>query len=92
MTRLPHPDEDRPGLDDAEGMIDGEYDGDGWCIDCGDEFHLDDCGGYNPPCACGFHCRSCHEANEREDDEYDDDDDGYDPRYIRDMESQDGAA
>lgn len=48
---------------------------DGWCIDCGDAFHLDDCGGYNPPCVCGFHCRSCHEAEERDEDAYED---GYD--------------
>lgn len=34
--------------------------GDGWCLECGDEFHLDDCGGYNPPCPCGCGCcRSC---------------------------------
>lgn len=44
---------------------DDEYDGDGWCVQCGDEFHLDDTGGYNPPCSCGLHCRSCHEAVER---------------------------
>ena len=42
---------------------------DGWCVDCGDEFHLDDTGGYNPPCPCGCGlCRSCHENEEREDD------------------------
>lgn len=41
------------------------------CPDCGDEFHLDDCGGYNPPCPCGCGCcRSCHDANEREDSEW----------------------
>ncbi len=50
-----------------------DYDGDDFCIDCGETFRYDDCGGYNPPCLCGFHCRSCHEAAEREDD-----DDGYD--------------
>jgi hypothetical protein len=37
-----------------------------WCIDCGEDFRYDDCGGYNPPCICGAHCRSCHEAEERE--------------------------
>ena len=37
-----------------------------WCIDCGDDFRYDDCGGYNPPCVCGAHCRSCHDATERE--------------------------
>jgi hypothetical protein len=45
----------------------------GWCIDCGEEFHSDDCGGYNPPCSCGLHCRSCHEAEIRDMDDYDDD-------------------
>jgi len=55
-----------------------EYYGDGWCIECGDEFHLDDIGGYNPPCACGYHCRSCHEALEHDMayDSCDDDDEG----------------
>jgi len=51
--------------------------GDGWCVDCGDFFHLDDCGGYNPPCpVCGL-CRSCCECD-RMDDEAEDDgvDDG----------------
>lgn len=38
------------------------------CPDCGDEFHLDDTGGYNPPCPCGCGCcRSCHDANASED-------------------------
>lgn len=54
-----------------------------FCIECFDDFRYDDCGGYNPPCECGLHCRSCHEAEEREmaawgeDDEFDprDDDD-----------------
>jgi hypothetical protein len=45
------------------------------CIDCGDDFRYDDCGGYNPPCVCGTHCRSCHEAEEREASGWDDDDD-----------------
>ncbi|HWT45740.1 MAG TPA: hypothetical protein VN085_07230 [Vicinamibacterales bacterium] len=48
-----------------------DLDNDGWCIDCGDEFHFDDTGGwciYNPPCVCGMHCRHCHELAEREDD------------------------
>jgi hypothetical protein len=53
-----------------------DFDGDGWCIECGDVFHYDDCGGYNPPCACGEHCRACHEAVEgRRDPDYDDDPD-----------------
>ena len=34
------------------------------CADCGDPFHDDDTGGYNPPCSCGCgYCRSCHDAN-----------------------------
>ena len=57
--------------------LEEEYDGDGWCITCGDEFHLDDCGGYNPPCSCGFHCRSCHEAEERDEEDYELDYDEY---------------
>lgn len=33
---------------------------DGWCLECGEEFHLDDTGGYNPPCPCGCGCcRHC---------------------------------
>ena len=45
---------------------------DGWCLECGDPFHLDDCGGYNPPCPCGCgRCRSCCEAD-RWWDEYED--------------------
>lgn len=45
--------------------------GDGHCDECGDAFHLDDCGGYNPPCRCGCgRCRSCCEADERDDDEW----------------------
>jgi hypothetical protein len=48
-------------------MID---DWDGWCLDCGDPFHLDDCGGYNPPCSCGCGmCRSCCEQSSRENDD-----------------------
>ena len=44
------------------------------CMDCGDEFHLDDAGGYNPPCQCGCGlCRRCHDAAEREDAGYEDD-------------------
>ena len=50
--------------------------GDGFCLECGDWFHLDDCGGYNPPCACaqcgGALCRSCCAA-ERGDLDPDDD-------------------
>lgn len=34
------------------------------CLECGEEFHFDDTGGYNPPCYCkrcqGAVCRSCH--------------------------------
>jgi len=45
---------------------------DGYCVECGDEFHLDDCGGYDPPCPCGCGlCRWCCAGNE-----YDDVDDG----------------
>lgn len=59
-----------------EGQGDGEYCGDGWCIECLEPFHLDDTGGYNPPCSCGFHCRSCHEHEEAgfDDDDYPEDD------------------
>lgn len=33
--------------------------GDGFCVECGEYFHLDDTGGYNPPCpSCGL-CRMC---------------------------------
>jgi len=32
-----------------------------FCDHCGDEFHFDDTGGYNPPCRCGLNCRSCCE-------------------------------
>lgn len=42
----------------------------GWCLDCGEDFRYDDTGGYNPPCSCGAHCRSCHDAEERENDEW----------------------
>lgn len=53
----------------------GSDTGDGWCLDCGDYFHLDDGGGYNPPCqGCG-NCRSCCECNRDYDaDEYGPDD------------------
>jgi hypothetical protein len=48
------------------------------CIECWEEFRYDDCGGYNPPCSCGFHCGRCHEIElEREADR--DDDEGYYP-------------
>jgi len=51
---------------------------DGWCVECGDAFHLDDCGGYNPPCPCGCGlCRSCCAGNEY-DDESPEPDDGDD--------------
>lgn len=45
--------------------------GDGWCIECGEFFHLDDVGGYNPPCpGCG-NCRECCECHgARDEDEY----------------------
>lgn len=34
------------------------------CCECGDEFHLDDVGGYNPPCPCGCGmCRRCCELD-----------------------------
>ncbi len=51
---------------------------DGWCLTCLEDFRYDDIGGYNPPCSCGLHCRSCHEAIEGAgdvDDGYDADDD-----------------
>jgi hypothetical protein len=54
--------------------------GGGFCGECGDRFHLDDCGGYNPPCPCGCGlCRSCHDAVNRSDDaeDYPPDDEGY---------------
>jgi len=59
--------------------IDDDFEDDDFCVECGDAFHYDDIGGYNPPCACGMHCRSCHEAIEGRrdpdnDDERDDDD------------------
>lgn len=44
---------------------------DGWCLECGDEFHLDDCGVYYPPCpGCGlcWYCCECHEFKGDEDD------------------------
>lgn len=34
----------------------------GWCLNCLEEFRLDDTGGYNPPCKCGARCRSCCDA------------------------------
>lgn len=44
---------------------------DGYCIDCGEEFHLDDTGGYNPPCPCGCGlCRSCCAGAQAEEDEW----------------------
>lgn len=55
-------------------------DDEGWCIECGDTFRYDDCGGYNPPCECGYHCRSCHAAEEARrdpDDDYERDEDSY---------------
>ncbi len=67
----PSPDDEMPD--------DEEYDGDGWCLECGDKFHLDDVGGYNPPCKCGMHCRHCHEVEEngdyyeRDEEDYPDD-------------------
>jgi len=62
-----------------------------FCIECGDEFRYDDIGGYNPPCVCGFHCRSCHEAEEMRHREDDDDgpfDDADDDSLIRSPEGQ----
>jgi hypothetical protein len=54
--------------------LDEEAERNGWCLDCGDTFRFDDCGGYNPPCKCGYHCRHCHEAAEGrlDPDDYDD--------------------
>jgi len=66
--------QDQMPVDD--GVDDDEYDD--FCVDCGDEFHYDDIGGYNPPCSCGMHCRRCHEIAEGlYDDEYERDEDGY---------------
>jgi hypothetical protein len=45
-----------------------------FCIDCMEPFRDDDCGGYNPPCECGAHCRDCHDAANREG-KYEDDSD-----------------
>lgn len=50
-----------------------------FCIECLEPLRYDDCGGYNPPCSCGLHCRSCHELAQHDDDhddfDYRDDDD-----------------
>src|SRR5689334_9481007 len=69
--------------DDLPEIIEGDLD---FCGDCGDSFRYDDCGGYNPPCECGFACRSCCEhgnpqfcAKQRERDFDDDDRDDFDP-------------
>jgi len=44
---------------------------DGYCYECGDAFHFDDCGGYNPPCPCGCgRCRSCCAADATAEDDY----------------------
>ena len=55
--------------------------GDGWCLECGEYFHLDDTGGYNPPCGCkecgGAYCRSCCAAERMSDDEDERDEDSY---------------
>lgn len=40
------------------------------CIECWEEFRYDDCGGYNPPCKCGFHCRRCHDLEQEREAEY----------------------
>jgi hypothetical protein len=45
------------------------------CIECWEEFRYDDCGGYNPPCSCGLHCRRCHEIELEREAERDDDED-----------------
>lgn len=58
---------------------------DGYCVECGDEFHDDDVGGYNPACRkCGL-CRSCCRLSDfgcvsehEDDDSYLDEDDGFD--------------
>jgi hypothetical protein len=33
-----------------------------WCLNCTEDFHDDDTGGYNPSCKHGWHCRSCCDA------------------------------
>lgn len=57
-----------------------------FCYECGDEFHYDDMGGYNPPCDCGHGlCRSCCEAEKQsmmpDDDWYPEDGSDPDPVY-----------
>jgi hypothetical protein len=54
-----------------------------FCGECYEPFRYDDCGGYNPPCICGFACRNCCDGrpqfcvNDRfgEDDDFDVDED-----------------
>lgn len=66
-------------------LTDDEFDDidDDFCIDCGDVFHYDDIGGYNPPCSCGMHCRRCHELAQRGDDDFFDDDERDDEEFER---------
>ena len=73
MTGLPP----REGPDD-EALAAAEAVSVAWCLECGEEFHDDDTGGYNPECRCGAEwcvgiCRSCcHALGEK----YPPDDDG----------------
>jgi hypothetical protein len=61
-----------PTQADGDADLDDEDDeGGDWCITCGETFRYDDCGGYNPPCECGWHCRHCHERGTMRDDAYD---------------------
>ena len=55
---------------------------DGWCGECGDAFHLDDCGGYNPPCPCGCGlCRDCCREERYREECYGDEEDSYPEDY-----------
>lgn len=75
---------DNANLEDDASDLDDE-----WCVECGDPFHYDDCGGYNPPCECGMHCRDCHDAMERSNNNdgfgYDVDDHNYYPEADSDV-------
>lgn len=44
-----------------------------YCVNCLEDFHDDDTGGYNPSCKCGARCRGCCEARcEEETDDWQD--------------------
>lgn len=68
--------------DDLDMEFEPDDDEDGWCVECGDEFHLDDTGGYNPPCqGCGL-CRSCCECDGEKDDYEEPDDYPFDEECL----------